>query len=129
MIILTKEILYFLAIYGFMLAVLTRTIFHREDDYFDNNENPFYTFNYLSFSASLYSGINTAVYSTAIGEGIDRYFNLQWVYVIFWFTILFLNRFVIDNFLLGAFYNNYLLLFNEEMEFMEKYPKIKEIIK
>ena len=60
-----------------MIAVFTRTVFHRETDYYDDNVSPFYTFNYLSFSASFYSGFLTGLMGTATYEGILRYYDAR----------------------------------------------------
>ena len=101
-----------------MLAVFTRTVFHQETDYYDDNVSPFYTFNYLSFSSSFYSGFLTGLMGTATYEGIMRYYESDWVKCFFWVFIFLLIKLLISNFLVGALYVKYLSLFEEEVQYI-----------
>ena len=84
---------------GAMIAVLTRTVFHQETDYYDDNVSPFYTYNYLSFSASFYSGFMTGLMGTGTYEGILRYFEDDRLKCFFWVFLFLVIKLLISNFL------------------------------
>lgn len=126
---MSKEIIYFFFMFALMLGVITRMVFYHEEDYFDDNTTPFYTYNYQSFGASVYSGLLTSLLGTGAYEGIMRYYESSIVKCLFWLLIFLLIKFLLSNFLVGAFFNYYYALYDEEVDYMEKHPNLKNLIK
>ena len=111
---MSKEILYFFFMFALMLGVMTRMLFHTEEDYFDDNETPFYTFNYGSIGSSIYSGMLTGMLGTGTYEGIMRYYESNIFKCFFWLIIFLLIKFLLSNFLVGALFTYYYAMYDEE---------------
>lgn len=126
---LTKETFYFYAVFALMMAVFTRVFFNREEEYYDDDSTPFYTFNYNTLGKSIYSGFLTAILSAGVGDGIERFFEEDKFICLFWVVLALFLKFLLDNFLIGGLCGFYDSITGEEVDFIETHPKFKKIMK
>lgn len=126
---LTKETFYFYAVFALMMAVFTRVFFDREEEYYDDNSSPYYTFNYTTLGKSIYSGFLTAILSAGVGDGIGRFFEENKFICLLWVFLALFLRFLLDNFLIGGMCGFYDSITAEEVDFIEKHPDFKKIMK
>lgn len=114
-----KEILIFFFLFMATIAMVARLLFFSVDNYYDARGTTF-GFNFENFSNSLYSltianFLQDNFFDVVGGLMIDNK-----ILVIYWIVVLFLNKFMLSNFLCGILYNCYNNLFSKDIEYMNR---------
>merc|ERR1711976_865111 len=105
------------------MAVFTRVYFSREEEYYDDNVSPYYTFNYTTLSKSIYSGFLTAFEEAGTGDGFERFYENDKLTCLFWVCVTLFIRFLLCNFLIGNLGAYYGALTEQEKEFINTHPE------
>jgi hypothetical protein len=114
-----KEILIFFFLFMATIAMVARLLFFSVENYYDARGTTF-GFNFENFSNSLYSltianFLQDNFFDVVGGLMIDNK-----ILVLYWLIVLFLNKFMISNFLCGILYNCYNNLFSKDIEYMNR---------
>ena len=121
----SKEILIFFILFMMTIAMIGRLLFFRVDQYYDA-EGTTFGFNFQNFSNSLYSMTIANFLQDNFFDGVGALMIDHKLLVIYWLVTLFLNKFMLGNFLCGILYNSYNALFSKDKKYMRR-EQFKEI--
>ena len=120
-----KEILIFFFLFMATISMIARLLFFRVDHYYDA-EGTTFGFNFQNFSNSLYSLTIANFLADNFFDVVSALMIDHKVLVIYWLVVLFLNKFMLSNFLCGILYNCYNNLFSKDINYMNR-PQFKNI--
>lgn len=120
-----KEILIFFFLFMATVAMVARLLFFSVDNYYDAQGTTF-GFNFENFSNSLYSLTIANFLQDNFFDVVGALMIEHKVLVIYWLVVLFLNKFMLSNFLCGILYNCYNNLFSKDIDYMNR-PQFKNI--
>ncbi len=126
---LSKEIIYFFLLFIFLCAVISRIIFCNIPDYIDVEDDKMFNMNFTNFQNSLYTSLVSNLGLGNFGDGVIMLYHEYKIYVIYWFVIGFLIKFMTINFLCGmlAYYHDE--LFAKSADYIEEYQGLKIMLK
>lgn len=99
-----KYILYFLIMISILIGISARIIFYKEEEYYDNNETPYFIWNFSSLGKSLYSGMVITLIGGGIHESIMHSYGVSWLKCLYWVFVFVVFKLIINNFLIGSLY-------------------------
>ena len=114
-----KEILIFFFLFMATIAMIARLLFFRVEDYYDA-EGTTFGYNFLNFSNSLYSLTIANFLQDNFFDVVSALMIDHKLLVIYWLVVLFLNKFMLSNFLCGILYNCYNNLFSKDIDYMNR---------
>lgn len=114
-----KEILIFFILFMMAAAMIARLLFFRIANYYDA-EGTTFGFNFLTFSNSLYSLTIANFLADNFFDVVGNLMTDHKILISYWLIILFLNKFMLSNFLCGILYNCYNGLFGKDISYMNK---------
>ena len=114
-----KEILIFFFLFMATVAMVARLLFFSVDNYYDAQGTTF-GFNFENFSNSLYSLTIANFLQDNFFDVVGALMIEHKVLVIYWLVVLFLNKFMLSNFLCGILYNCYNNLFSKDIDYMNR---------
>ena len=120
-----KEILIFFFLFMATIAMVARLLFFRVDHYYDAQGTTF-GFNFENFSNSLYSLTIANFLQDNFFDVVGALMIEHKLLVIYWLVVLFLNKFMLSNFLCGILYNCYNGLFSKDIDYMNR-PQFRNI--
>ena len=126
---LTKEIIFFLLVFALILGIILRILMSREEDMYDDNISPFYTYNYTTFGKALYSTFIISLGGGDVAGPMMLFYNVHWYKFAFWMLIFIFVKFLLPNFLIGAMTAEYMNLYQIEIVYVTQYPKITKDLK
>ena len=120
-----KEILIFFFLFMATIAMVARLLFFRVDHYYDA-EGTTFGFNFQNFSNSLYSLTIANFLADNFFDVVSGLMADHKILVTYWLVVIFLNKFMLGNFLCGILYNCYNNLFSKDIDYMNR-PQFKNI--
>ena len=114
-----KEILIFFFLFMATVAMVARLLFFNVDNYYDAQGTTF-GFNFENFSNSLYSLTIANFLQDNFFDVVGALMIDHKILVIYWLVVLFLNKFMLSNFLCGILYNCYNNLFSKDINYMNR---------
>ena len=115
---LIKEIMLFLLVFSFVLGLLIRTIFCREEEFFDSDTDPFYVYNFTTIGKTLWSSFKISLDGGGTGDSMMKFYENDWLKFTFWFFIFLIVKFFMPNVLVGAMTNEYMGLYQNDIDYL-----------
>lgn len=119
----------FLIFYGVVLGSICRVLFSRHEEFYDDNDTPYFAWNFTSISNSFYSGVIATFDGGWFFDSMMYFYKENWFGFLFWFFVIVINKFLIPNFLVGVLAANFGNSYNANIDYILKFPKLTKIIK
>lgn len=126
---LSRDVIIFFFFFIFVASLVARVTFFAVPDYYDAEEPNIFTMNFKTLGNSFWSVINSVFLIDGEALLITRLFT-DWKFLIVCWVVIGLSRkLILFNFLIAQLYNFYNSMFDKEVAFVNRNPRLARSIK